>query len=87
MRRNGICSAGNERGTVDIPAERTVNAYGIKTNEDIDREMTEAFSEVFGNEFDKNNFPGMIITYDESGVPIVTDPDEHRKVPFTQAEI
>ena len=41
--------------------------------------MTEAFSEVFGNEFDKNNFPGMIITYDESGVPIVTDPDAPQK--------
>ena len=74
-----FAAPGNERGTVDIPAERTVNAYGIKTNEDIDREMTEAFSEVFGNEFDKNNFPGMIITYDESGVPIVTDPDDPQK--------
>lgn len=69
----------NERGTADIPAERTGNTYIVKTDEEIDREMKAAFSEVFGNEFDENNFPGMIITYDESGVPIVTAPDIPQK--------
>lgn len=37
--------------------------------------MAEAFSEVFDNEFHEEDFPGMIITYDEDGIPIVTDPN------------
>lgn len=64
----------NERRAAD-----TANTYIIKTEEDIDREIMEAFSEVFSNEFNENNFQGMIITYDDSGIPIVTDPDEPQK--------
>lgn len=64
----------NERRAAD-----TANTYIIKTEEDIDREIMEAFSEVFSNEFNENNYQGMIITYDDSGIPIVTDPDEPQK--------
>ncbi|MDO4293559.1 MAG: M56 family metallopeptidase [Eubacteriales bacterium] len=46
-----------------------------KTDEEIQKEMEEAFSEVFSNEFNEDDFPGMIITYDEKGIPIVLDPN------------
>lgn len=59
----------------DRGEEISLEALGIKSQEEIDREMAEAFSEVFDNEFHEEDFPGMIITYDEDGIPIVTDPD------------
>lgn len=52
---------------------------GIKSSEEIADEMEKAFSEVFSNEFREADFPGMIITYDEDGIPIVTDPNVIQK--------
>lgn len=38
-------------------------------------EIETIFSETFDNTFREDNFPGMVITYDEDGVPLVTDPN------------
>lgn len=51
------------------------NAGIIKTHEEIELEMINAFSEEFSRDFNEADFPDMIITYDEDGVPIVTDPN------------
>lgn len=45
------------------------------TDEEIRKEMEVSFSEVFSNEFHEEDFPGMIITYDEDGIPVVSDPN------------
>lgn len=54
-------------------------SYGIITAEAIAEEMDEAFSEKFPQEFNEADFPGMIITYDENGIPIVTDPTIYKE--------
>lgn len=38
-------------------------------------EIETIFSETFDNTFREDNFPGMVITYDENEVPTVTDPN------------
>lgn len=60
--------------TQGISAAPQEFSYGIITAEAIAEEMEEAFSETFSQEFNEADFPGMIITYDENGIPIVTDP-------------
>lgn len=62
----------NTRGTINEGKKYQVN---IVTEEDIVKEMEKAFSEVFSNEFNEADFPGMIITYDENGIPVVSDPN------------
>jgi bla regulator protein BlaR1 len=71
-----VFAASEESGTYpDCREEIPQEVFGIKSQEEIDWEMAEAFSEVFDNEFHEEDFPGMIITYDEDGIPIVTDPN------------
>lgn len=68
-----------DHGVMNDFTEQQVSTYIIKTTEDINQEMAESFVEVFSNEFNEDNFPGMIITYDENGIPIVVDPNEPQK--------
>ncbi len=44
-----------------------------KTDAEIEQEMRIAFTEEFNYEFNEANFPEMIITYDEDGIPILYD--------------
>lgn len=69
----------NQYGTLEISGERQISSGIIKTDEEIEREMEEAFAETFSNEFKEDDFPGMVIFYDESGIPVVTDPDVSQK--------
>lgn len=69
----------DKAGARNDSAELQISTNIFRTTEDIDREMEESFSEVFSNEFKAENFPGMIITYDEKGIPIVADPDDPKK--------
>lgn len=58
-------------GTDDFPSY----SYDIKTADEIKLEIEEAFSEQFDPAFHEADFPGMTVTYDEDGIPIVTGPD------------
>lgn len=71
----GTAFAANSEELVDNSGSLQSSSMVIKTKEEIDSEMSKSFSEKFNNDFDENDFPGMIITYDENGIPIVTDPN------------
>lgn len=59
----------------EIRNDRDIQQVKIITEEDIVKEIEKSFSEVYSNEFNEKDFPGMIITYDENGIPIVSDPN------------
>ncbi len=60
-------------GTVFAATNDSATTVNIKTDEEIAAEMEEAFKEEFSNEFNVDDFVGMTISYDEDGIPIVTD--------------
>lgn len=65
--------------TIVVSTALTIPTYAATdVNESIGENLPngigEASSDVIIEEFDESNFPGMEITYDENGVPIVVDP-------------
>lgn len=65
----------NSGNSINLSGDQQSYFYDIKTADEIELEIEKSFSEKFSNTFDEANFPGMIITYDETGIPIVTDPN------------
>lgn len=61
--------------TVEGSIQQVTYDAEMLTTEQMEKEIEESFKEVFSNEFRESDFPGMIITYDEEGIPIVTDPN------------
>lgn len=49
--------------------------YGIRTKEQTEKEIGEAFSEVFDREYYEDNFSGMVLGYEEDGIPVAADPE------------
>ncbi|MBA4686494.1 MAG: M56 family metallopeptidase [Candidatus Galacturonibacter soehngenii] len=69
-----IAFAANSEEFMNTSNDRKSSFLVIKTNEEIEKEMAESFSIKYSNDFDENDFPEMIITYDEDGIPMVTNP-------------
>lgn len=65
--------------TVEGSIQQVTYDAEMLTIEQIEKEIEESFKEVFSNEFRESDFPRMIITYDEEGTPIVTDPNNIEK--------
>lgn len=70
-----FASSGNNGETLGEETDSMSDVSLVKSAQEIELEMKDAFSEEFNNEFNEEDFPGMIITYDEDGIPIVTDPN------------